>query len=330
MTQTRRYSIVEGLRFVKENFGLEPMRSILQAGLPVDFMGAGERPVSAEEYYDIFHYLERENISADFVIRMAQQVVEQGFDSSVYSFYSSPNVRVGLQRKSLLKPLLMPIRMTVTDYDQHLAVSFAGQLEDRPLPRMIGWFNLCYFIMAIRHATGVHVVPAAVQAGEELSTKAADDMFGTAVTYGSGYRLILKSEDADLPLITRNDSHWEVVESGLQERFLKALEPQSTAARVRQALVDGMPGGQVTADQIARSLALSKRSLQRRLSEEGLSFKDVLEDTRRALSLNYLLNTQMSMQEIAYLLGFRDPSSFFRAFRGWTGRTPQSIRAEAA
>ena len=99
---------------------------------------------------------------------------------------------------------------------------------------------------------------------------------------------------------------------------------------MRQALVDGLPGGQVTADQIARHLAMSKRSLQRRLNEEGVSFKDVLEDTRRALSLNYLLNTDMSMQEIAYLLGFRDPSSFFRAFRGWTGKTPQSLRNEAA
>lgn len=101
--------------------------------------------------------------------------------------------------------------------------------------------------------------------------------------------------------------------------------------RSRQAsIVDGRPGGQVSADQIDRALALSERSLQRQLNEEGVSFNTILEDTRRAMALNYLQNSDMSVQEIALLLGFRDPSSFFRAFRSWTGRTPQAVRGTRA
>ena len=331
MSQIRRYNVADGVRFISETLGVDPTRALLRAGLPADFLTFGARPLSAEEYYDLWDAFDAENFSIDFMMDMARKVVETGFDSSVYSFYSSPSVRVGLQRKALLKPLLMPLNMRVTDYNQHLAVSFGTILPQRKLPRTIGWFNILYFVMAIRHATGLQVTPAAVEVERTLDgAERSHGFLGAPVTTGSGYRLILSAEDAKLPLVTRNDELWETVEAGLQERFLRTMAPETTSSRVRQALVDGLPGGQVTADQIARHLAMSKRSLQRRLNEEGVSFKDVLEDTRRALSLNYLLNTDMSMQEIAYLLGFRDPSSFFRAFRGWTGKTPQSLRNEAA
>ena len=185
--------------------------------------------------------------------------------------------------------------------------------------------------MSIRHATGEHVNPVAIQAETIREGWAeAASFFGCPIAHGPGYRMILRAEDADLPLISRNDEMWEQIEHGLEESFVRAIAEPSTAARVRQALVDGLPGGQATADQIARTLALSKRSLQRKLQDEGLSFKDVLEETRRAMAMNYLHNTEMNVQEIAYLLGFKDPSSFFRAFRGWTGQTPQAMRKARA
>lgn len=331
MSQIAKYHIADGMRFVRDSFGVDPSRAMRQLGLPVDFLGAGETPVTGDMYYDLFEALAEEPGALDMPFRMARMVVEQGIDSSVYAFYASPTVRAGLERKALFKPLLMPIHMTVTDYNHHVALSLTSSLPHRRLPMTIGWFLLYYFVMAIRDASGVQVNPAAIESETRApGDQDAEAFFGAAVTQGSGYRLILRSEDAALPLITRNDALWASVQRDVESRFRRAIPEQSTAARVRQALVDGLPGGQSTADQIARQLALSKRSLQRKLNEEGLSYKDVLEDTRRALSLNYLQHTDMSVQEIAFLLGFRDPSSFFRAFRSWTGKTPQSVRMEAA
>ena len=329
MNPTNKYNIDESIRFVQEHFGVDPKRGIRLAGLPSDFMTLGARPISAEEYYTLWEVMEEELPGPQFPREMAQKVVEIGFDSSVHAFYSSPTVLVGLQRKALLKPLLMPLQMVVSEYDKHVVASFGTALPGRPLPRLMGWFNLFYFVMAIRHATGRAVSPVAVEAERTLpGWDANDPFFGGPVLDGTGYRLVLTAEDANLPLVTRNDLLWEQIKRDLEARFETNIRSRSTAARVRHALVEGLPGGQVTADQIARSLALSKRSLQRRLAEEGFSFKDMLEDTRRAMALNYLSNTEMSVQEIAYLLGFRDPSSFFRAFRSWTGSTPQAIRNE--
>ncbi|WP_425486259.1 helix-turn-helix transcriptional regulator [Gemmatimonas groenlandica] len=79
---------------------------------------------------------------------------------------------------------------------------------------------------------------------------------------------------------------------------------------------------------IASTLVMSERSLQRRLADEQTSFQRVLDDTRQALTLQYLEDPSLPIGEVAFLTGFRDGSAFHRAVRRWTGRTPGQIRAE--
>ena len=81
---------------------------------------------------------------------------------------------------------------------------------------------------------------------------------------------------------------------------------------------------------VARELAMSTRTLQRRLKGEGTSFQAVLGETRESLARHYLANSEMSAGEISFLLGYEDPRSFYRAFHDWTGLTPQVVRAGAA
>ena len=72
---------------------------------------------------------------------------------------------------------------------------------------------------------------------------------------------------------------------------------------------------------------MSKRTLQRRLESEGQNFRVLVNATRESLARHYLAKTAMSGGEIAFLLGFEDPNSFYRAFQDWTGQTPDSARA---
>jgi AraC-like DNA-binding protein len=109
----------------------------------------------------------------------------------------------------------------------------------------------------------------------------------------------------------------------LAARYLQSVTPESTAARVRQLLLKAMPSGELDQQQVARTLNQSASTLQRRLREEGTSFQDVLDATRRDLSLDYLQAGTHSLADIAFLLGFSDQSNFTRAFRRWTGKTPK-------
>ena len=88
-----------------------------------------------------------------------------------------------------------------------------------------------------------------------------------------------------------------------------------------------LPQGEPKRDAVAQALCLSQRTLQRRLQEEGTSFQQLLDDTRRELVVQYLAQPNLTLLEIAYLLGFADPSNFFRAFRRWFASTPGEYRA---
>jgi len=77
---------------------------------------------------------------------------------------------------------------------------------------------------------------------------------------------------------------------------------------------------------IAKELGMSPRTLQRRLGEHGASYHSLLDEVRRDLSRNYLLESEMALGEVAYLLGFSEVSAFHRAFRRWTGLTTKDYR----
>lgn len=79
---------------------------------------------------------------------------------------------------------------------------------------------------------------------------------------------------------------------------------------------------------VAQALGLSKRTLQRKLNREQTSFQQQLNTVRAALAKNYLTNTALTIDEIAFLLAYTETNSFVRAFRFWTGRTPNSYREQ--
>ncbi len=108
-------------------------------------------------------------------------------------------------------------------------------------------------------------------------------------------------------------------------RYLASLDENDIAQRVKVKIVEMMPSGDVTADTIAKKLYMSNRSFSRRLSEADTSFRDLLEETRREMVSHYLKDENVDLQEIPYLLGYRSYSSFFKAYKRWTGKTPTGM-----
>ena len=95
---------------------------------------------------------------------------------------------------------------------------------------------------------------------------------------------------------------------------------------MRRHVLERLPSGAPTQAEIARRLAVSTRTLHRRLAQAGTSFEELLDETRRELAIGYLQRTEYSIADVAYLLGFAQVSSFDRAFRRWTGRSPRESR----
>ncbi|MDT7858345.1 AraC family transcriptional regulator [Rubrivirga sp. S365] len=188
--------------------------------------------------------------------------------------------------------------------------SFAKRLTGRPLP-----------VLTVAFA---HEQPT-------TGTVTHEEVFGVVPTFGAElYRLAFE------PTALR----WRGVEASPElhavfEREADRLVDQQAqtvssraAASVEQRLRGSVP---VLAD-VAADLALGERTLQRHLADEGTTFQQVIDDVRRDIATRHLSGNQGTIHEVAFLLGYSEPSAFHRAFKRWTGVTPgayRSVRAEA-
>lgn len=112
------------------------------------------------------------------------------------------------------------------------------------------------------------------------------------------------------------------------DTLLQQLEPDKEfSTRVARLLAAGFDAGEPTRDYISDKLGMSTRSLQRKLADEGTTWKQVLDQTRYQLALQYLQRGQLDVASIAGLLGYTEPSAFYRAFKKWHGATPGQFRA---
>lgn len=329
MSLSAKYHMASGVQAVSDYLGIDPKPIVAQAGLPLDFLGGPERLVTGPQYYALWEGIAAAAPDGDLPKVLSDLVLHGDQDPSGHAFYSSATVRIGMQRKALFKPLVMPIRFELSEAAPQGAVEIivSSPIAGRRLPDIIGWFNMVFLLSIARKATGAQIMPLRVEvAAQWLGWDYAPEVFGLKPEVTGRYALALAGADMDRPLITRTDASWAGTAGELEAHFAAQTVPGSTAARVRQTLLEGLPGGRAGADQVARQMGLSKRGLQRRLGAEDVRFKEILEDTRRALALSYLQRGDLGMQEIALLLGFRDASSFFRAFKGWTGQTPGALR----
>ena len=99
---------------------------------------------------------------------------------------------------------------------------------------------------------------------------------------------------------------------------------------MRQCLQELLPSGRCGIEDVCERLLMSRRSLQRHLLSEGQNFRGILDQLRAEISQSYLAQDQLSIEEISYLLAYRDPNSFYRAFHSWTGMTPRQARQAQA
>jgi AraC-like DNA-binding protein len=115
----------------------------------------------------------------------------------------------------------------------------------------------------------------------------------------------------------------------IARQYLSELERGNIQWRVREVLTQRLAQGEPSQEDVADLLNMSARTLQRKLADGGITYKGILDETRRALALAYLSAPRHSVSDVTYLLGFSAGSSFTRAFRRWTGQSPSDWRAGA-
>ena len=186
-------------------------------------------------------------------------------------------------------------------------------------------------IRLCRHLTGLRLVPIRVRFTHhrdiDFSEFAA--LFGSDIEFGAKMDEVAFAITAkQLPVVSADLYLNELLIASCEEALSRRpINRGSFRSQVENAVVPLLPHGKARAGEIARQLGLSQRTFARRLSLESLTFSEILESLRRDLAEQYLADPDLSISQIAWILGYRENSAFAHAFRRWTGKTPRRARA---
>jgi AraC-like DNA-binding protein len=193
-------------------------------------------------------------------------------------------------------------------------------------------FGIALIVKSLREITGRNLRPTKITFVHRRSSDFPEfERFcGCPVEFGGPFDgLVLSNQSLAVPLITE-DMHLLDVLRPICDEAAKQREtaPGSIRALVENEAQKLLPHGRAQRHNVAKGLAMSTRTLARRLAGEGTTFEDVVDELRRTLALQYVRTPSISLSQIAWLLGYEGGTSFSHAFRRWTGGPPSAARGE--
>jgi len=267
-------------------------------------------------------------------LRLAAQVSFGAYDMVDYLVFSSDRVRDGLERLArYFATVTQAVSLHLADEaDDGLRLEVRDVLGHAGAFRFVSEYTVGIVVRRLREGTGGRcraryaAFPHRSDDAEELGA-----LIDCPIRFEQSWTgLALTRTAAGLPFERRDPVLRRVLESYARELDGR-LEPlRLTTAAVQRAIAAELARGDARIGTVARRLGTSARTLQRQLHADGRSYQELLDEARREAALRHLRASSLAISEIAYLLGYSEPSAFHRAFRRWTGRTPSELRADPA
>jgi AraC-like DNA-binding protein len=247
-----------------------------------------------------------------------------------FAWLSSRTLREGLQRFARYHRLLSTAAVVELEDVQGGAQLLLEPARPHGLPQGGLDASFAMVVGMCRAMANDPVSPLQVQmtrpeppCSQELRT-----YFGCEVEYEATVGLVVFPNEVLDRVLPRQNPALAQANDQVATNYLAKLDKDDIRTRVREALLELMVDGKFSRAVVADRLHMSTRTLQRRLVEEGTSFKEELDNTRHELAIGYMRQQRMSVGEACFLLGFADQSNFSRAFRRWTGKSPMAYRTE--
>lgn len=330
MDTPRKYQIDAGWTDILAHLNIDIADVLAHARLPKDVFAKEGLALDATQYFALWDGLEAVADDPLFGLHLVDAIEPQSFSPPIFAAMCSVDLSAALERLAMYKPIIGPLHLGLDTADGMLSVTINGLPQDRLPPASFMVMELAFLTQLARLGLRRHVIPKRIETPVELANHAAfARWFGAEVSFGPETTIGFDLADAQSPFVTANSALWAAFEPELQRRLSDATAQTSTRDRLRAWLNEVVASGRASMPHAARELGMSTRTLQRRLATEGTSFQEELAGLRAKLAQHYLTQTQLSTPEIAFLLGYEEQNSFYRAFHDWTGASPERVRMGA-
>ncbi|MEN7343616.1 MAG: AraC family transcriptional regulator [Pseudomonadota bacterium] len=314
--------------------GVDTADLVQRLGLAPDGPVDPEMMIPSSAYYDFFAALvERDPDGLALPLRIGASMRSDEFGAFGLAWKSAPSLRGSYARSARYGRVLGNAETySIEPTSDGLFFSLEKSGDGRPGMLLSNEASLSAVDTISREVSTQPFAPLAVYFKHAARGDAAvyEDHFGCPVHFASGRDALLVSERCiDAPNKVGDATIASFFDQHLEQQ-LESFSPEDDLEhQIRRAVTNVLSEGVPKLADVANALAMSTRTLQRRLALQGLSFQTVVETSRKDLATRLLNDTKYTLAEIAFLTGFAEQSGFTKAFKRWSGQTPRSFRLHA-
>jgi AraC-like DNA-binding protein len=285
--------------------------------------------VSTEELFAFYRAISELSQDPGIGLKLGTEDRVERYDPIAIAALCTRTFRDAIGRMARYKQLTCPEKLEIVEQDGECRVHFNFLLAREEEPSLLVDVCFAWMLSVARRGIGHPIHPTRVEFRRVSEHRELyESYFHCPVIFNAAQNAIIFSKsDIDEPFITYNAELLAAVAPQLEAELTQSLTQNSIAEQVKTVLKRLLAGQRPGIAVVARDLRMSTRTLQRRLTEEGATFQELLQEARRELAHHYLLHSALELNETAYLLGYEDANSFFRAFQAWEGTSPGQWRA---
>jgi AraC-like DNA-binding protein len=312
-----------------EDRGISPLAVLRQAGLPAGILNQEKVLLTTEEFFALYRGIAEVSSDATVGLKLGTEDRMERYDPIAIAAVCTRSLRDAIGRISRYKQLTCPEKINLVERGNESTVHFTWLLANEEEPAMLVDVCFAWILSIARRGIGRSIHPKRVEFQRpEAHLAVYEKHFQCPIRFGAARNVVVFNKaDMDAAFLTYNADLLAAVAPQLEAELKQQLAEKSFREQVKGTLKRLLAGARPGIGDVARELRLSTRTLQRRLTEEGATFLQMMEEARRELARHYLLHSTLELNQTAYLLGYEDANSFFRAFHAWEGTSPGQWRA---
>lgn len=311
-----------------ESCGVSRADLLRHANLPLSYNTETDLFMSTRQYFLILRGLEDLSRRASLGTSLIPTITTNGFPAALFIPFVARNLHDALSYARNYAKLNQPEYLKYETSGGEFYISSEWIYATASVPPIAADLSFSYLMEVARRGSRRHIVPRRVELKRDAPRDRQHEVyFGCRVHFNAPRNvLVLNRDDLDSDFLDYNADLIKIILPALENSLRDLHARQSLREEVKRVLKRTFACGRPAIRTVARELCMGERTLQRRITEEGTSFRTLLLEARQELARELLSDQNTTVEEAAYLLGFCDAKSFYRAFRDQEGMTPNQWR----
>ena len=306
---------------------------VAELGIPDSVFSRQDVEISTTKYAELLETVARE-IDPDIGLEMGERLTAKDMGVVGHAISAAPDVRTMLRlMSSYLYVFSQSNTMRLDVGENRAALTYKVTILSPEQRRQDAECSLAYVTSLIRQLSGLEFKPQLIEFvhSRPRSVIRHKQVFGCEVAFSrKSNRLHLDKRILNAPILSFDPGLLQALRFYLDDRIKVRSETEDLLAKIKHLISSSLVNGVPDQKRIAENLGMSARTLQRRLRDKDVVFADLVDEIRCAIAQDYVSHTEFSLTDVSMMLGYGELSSFSRAFKRWTGSSPDLVRKSAS